>query len=233
MEPAYKLTLLMPCLNEAPTIAECVTRALESLKELDLQGECLIADNGSTDGSVELAEKSGARVIKVPARGYGHALIAGINAAVGDYIILGDSDMTYDFSASSLRKYIEAMDAGADLVIGNRFAGGIEPQAMPWLHRYIGTPMMSLAVNCLFGTALHDINCGLRGCKKEKITQLEFKSGGMEFASEMIVRAAKAKLRIEEVPTTLSKTKYDRRPHLRSFRDGYRHLRLWIQLWVS
>ncbi|HSV45489.1 MAG TPA: glycosyltransferase family 2 protein [Ramlibacter sp.] len=218
-----ELTLLMPCLNEARTVADCVRQALNYLRAAGLQGEVLVADNGSTDGSRELAREAGARVIEVPQRGYGAALIAGIAQAHGRFVIMGDADGSYDFSA--LDGYVARLRAGADLVMGNRFAGGIAPGAMPFLHRYLGNPVLSFVGRLFFRTRIRDFHCGLRGFSRSAIAGLGLVSPGMEFASEMVAKAALARLRIEEVPTTLRPDGRDRPPHLRTWRDGWRHLR--------
>ena len=218
-----ELTILMPCLNEAKTLKGCIDEAKEFLRRAGLAGEVLVADNGSTDGSQELAESSGARVVPVPQAGYGAALHGGIVAAQGRYVIMGDSDGSYDFSR--LEGYVERLRAGADLVIGNRFKGGVAPGAMPFLHRYLGNPVLSCVGRLFFRISIGDFHCGLRGGSREALLKLGLVTTGMEFASEMIAKAALARLRIEEVPTTLSPDGRDRPPHLRTWRDGWRHLR--------
>jgi glycosyltransferase involved in cell wall biosynthesis len=218
-----ELTILMPCLNEAETIAVCVEKAAAFLKKAGISGEVLIADNGSTDGSQGIATGLGARVVPVPEKGYGAALIGGINAARGRYIIMGDADDSYDFS--SLSAFVERLRGGADLVMGNRFKGGIEDGAMPPLHRYLGNPVLSFVGRLFFHIPVGDFHCGLRGFNAESIRALGLRTTGMEFASEMVVRAALAKLRIEEVPTTLKPDGRSRAPHLRTWRDGWRHLK--------
>ena len=222
-EPIFELTVLMPCLNEAKTVAACVKAAQAYLDESGIQGEVLVADNGSTDGSVEIAETAGARVVRVPTKGYGAALMAGINAALGRYVIMGDADCSYDFSR--LDGYMERLRAGADLVMGNRFQGGIEPGAMPALHRYLGNPVLSFIGRLFFRIKIGDFHCGLRGFSRQAIQRLGLVTPGMEFASEMVAKAALVKLRVEEVPTTLRPDKRGRPPHLRTWRDGWRHLR--------
>lgn len=217
------LTILMPCLNEARTVAACVGKAVSFLKRNRLAGEVLVADNGSTDGSQALARAAGARVIDVPERGYGAALRAGIAAAEGEFVIMGDADDSYDFSA--LEPFVEALRAGHQLVVGNRFRGGIAPGAMPWLHRHLGNPVLSFLGRRFFGGELRDFHCGLRGFHRRAILQLHLITPGMEFASEMIVKALQAGLRVAEVPTCLAKDGRDRPPHLRTWRDGWRHLR--------
>ncbi len=218
-----ELTILMPCLNEAITIEACIRAARGFLEKAGIDGEVLIADNGSTDGSVALASAAGARVVQVPVRGYGAALLAGINAAQGRYVIMGDADCSYDFSR--LDAYVDQLRAGAELVMGNRFKGGIAQGAMPFLHRYLGNPVLSFIGRLFFRTRIRDFHCGLRGFSREAIRRLGLVSGGMEFASEMVAKAALGGLRIVEVPTTLQPDGRDRPPHLRTWRDGWRHLR--------
>ncbi len=221
--PALELTILMPCLNEALTLGRCIAKAQHFLRSRGIRGEVLVADNGSTDGSQALAEQAGARVVAVPLRGYGAALIAGIEAAQGRFVIMGDSDDSYDFSA--LDPFVQALRAGQQLVVGNRFVGGIQPGAMPFLHRYLGNPVLSFLGRRFFGGALGDFHCGLRGFERAAMRQLRLVTPGMEFASEMIVKSLQAGLRIGEVPTVLSKDGRDRPPHLNTWRDGWRHLR--------
>jgi glycosyltransferase involved in cell wall biosynthesis len=217
------LTILMPCLNEAETLAICIGKARGFLARTGIIGEVLIADNGSTDGSQDIAKSAGARVVDVPARGYGAALGAGIEAAAGKWVIMGDADDSYDFA--NLDAFVDALRAGNQLVMGNRFAGGIAPGAMPWHHRYIGNPVLSFLGRLFFRAKAHDFHCGLRGFDRDAILGLNLRTSGMEFASEMLVKATLSDLRIAEVPTTLSKDGRSRPPHLRSFRDGWRHLR--------
>lgn len=219
-----ELTILMPCLNEAETLASCIRKALGYLAASGIKGEVLIADNGSSDGSQAIATGLGARVVPVPVRGYGAALIAGIKAAQGSYVIMGDSDDSYDFSR--LDGFVERLRAGADLVMGNRFKGGIAKGAMPPLHRYLGNPVLSTIGRVLYRTPIGDFHCGLRGFSRTAILRLGLTSPGMEFASEMVMKATLAGLRIAEVPTTLSPDGRSRPPHLRSWRDGWRHLKL-------
>ena len=218
-----ELTILMPCLNEAETIAPCIQKALAYLAQSGVSGEVLIADNGSTDGSQAIARGLGARVIDVPEKGYGAALIAGIAGARGRFVIMGDSDDSYDFSA--LDPFIAKLRDGFDLVMGNRFKGGIAPGAMPPLHRYLGNPVLSTIGRVFFGGPIRDFHCGLRGFSRVAIAALDLRAPGMEFASEMVVKATMRGLRITEVPTTLSPDGRSRPPHLRSWRDGWRHLR--------
>jgi hypothetical protein len=221
--PPIELTILMPCLNEAETLAICIEKALGFLRRSGISGEVLIADNGSSDGSQEIAARLGARVTHVPEKGYGAALIAGIAAARGRYVIMGDSDDSYDFSV--LDPFIAKLRDGFDLVMGNRFMGGIAPGAMPPLHRYLGNPVLSTIGRIFFASPIRDFHCGLRGFSRDAMMALELRAPGMEFASEMVVKATMRGLRIAEVPTTLSPDGRSRPPHLRSWRDGWRHLR--------
>ena len=220
---AIELTILMPCLNEARTLPSCVRKARAFLDRAGVRGEILIADNGSTDGSQSVALAHGARVVNVARRGYGAALIAGIASARGQFVIMGDSDDSYDFTA--LDPFVVALRGGVDLVMGNRFMGGVQRGAMPLLHRYLGNPVLSFVGRLLFHTPIGDFHCGLRGFRRAAILDLSLRCQGMEFASEMVVKATLAKLRIAEVPTTLAPDGRDRPPHLRSWRDGWRHLR--------
>ncbi|MBR0846043.1 glycosyltransferase family 2 protein [Bradyrhizobium liaoningense] len=221
--PELELTILMPCLNEAETLAVCVAKAQAFLRRAQITGEVLIADNGSTDNSQHIAEAGGARVIDVPIRGYGAALRAGIAAARGRYVVMGDADDSYDFAR--LDAFLERLRAGDDLVMGNRFRGGIEAGAMPFLHRYLGNPILSWLGRLFFRTPLRDFHCGMRGFSRDSIAKLDLRTTGMEFASEMVVRATLVGLKISEVPTTLSKDGRSRPPHLRTWRDGWRHLK--------
>lgn len=222
-EPAPEVSIVMPCLNEADTLETCIGKARRSLDELKIAGEVIIADNGSTDGSQAIAARMGARVVPVEAKGYGSSLMGGIAAARGKYVIMGDSDDSYDFT--NLGPFIEKLRAGYDLVMGNRFQGGIRPGAMPALHRYLGNPVLTGIGRVLFHSPCGDFHCGLRGFSKAAIKELDLRTTGMEFASEMVVKATLYKLRIAEVPTTLSPDGRNRPPHLRSWRDGWRHLR--------
>jgi glycosyltransferase involved in cell wall biosynthesis len=218
-----ELTILMPCLNEAETVGTCVDKALGFLRRAGVDGEVLVADNGSTDGSQAIAAARGARVVPVADRGYGAALIGGIAAARGRYIIMGDADDSYDFSR--LDGFLSALRGGADLVMGNRFQGGIQPGAMPPLHHWLGNPLLSFIGRLFFKIRVHDFHCGLRGFNAQAMRALDLRTTGMEFASEMVVRAALEKLRVVEVPTTLSPDGRSRPPHLRTWRDGWRHLK--------
>jgi len=223
MTDDLELTILMPCLNEAATVAACVDAAQAAIRGLGISGEVLVADNGSTDGSRELAAAHGARVVPVAERGYGAALLAGIEAARGRYVVMGDADLSYDFGETG--RYLERLRAGDDLVMGNRFTGAIEPGAMRPLHRYLGNPVLSAIGRLFFGSPVGDFHSGMRGFRREAMLGLHLRTTGMEFASEMIVRASLAKLRIGEVPTTLRPDRRGRPPHLRTWRDGWRHLR--------
>ena len=220
---AVELTILMPCLNEAETLGTCVRKAMDYLARSGVAGEVLVADNGSADGSQAIAQGLGARVVPVARRGYGAALIAGIAAARGRYVIMGDSDDSYDFT--NLDAFVEKLRQGFDLVMGNRFRGGIKPGAMPPLHRYLGNPVLSTIGRVFFGSPVRDFHCGLRGFNRQAMLGLDLRAPGMEFASEMVVKATVQGLRITEVPTTLSPDGRSRPPHLRSWRDGWRHLR--------
>ena len=219
-----ELTILMPCLNEAETIQTCVRKARGYIESRGIRGEVIVADNGSTDGSQALAESCGARVVPIPTRGYGAALLGGIEAARGTFIIMGDADDSYDFTA--LDPFVDKLRNGYQLVMGNRFLeGGIRPNAMPPLHRYLGNPVLSGIGRLLFPSPVGDFHCGLRGFRRDAVLSLALRAPGMEFASEMVVKATLRKLRITEVPTTLSPDGRSRPPHLRSWRDGWRHLR--------
>jgi glycosyltransferase involved in cell wall biosynthesis len=218
-----ELTILMPCLNEAETLAVCITKAVSWLERSGVQGEVLIADNGSTDGSQAIAIGAGARVVPIAAKGYGSALLGGIKAARGRFVIMGDSDDSYDFG--NLDAFVEKLRDGHALVMGNRFKGGIKKGAMPPLHRYIGNPVLTAIGRIFFHSPCGDFHCGLRGFDREAILGLDLQAPGMEFASEMVVKATIHGLNITEVPTTLSPDGRSRPPHLRSWRDGWRHLR--------
>jgi glycosyltransferase involved in cell wall biosynthesis len=218
-----ELTILMPCLNEAETVGACVDQALGFLRRAGVDGEVLVADNGSSDGSPSVAEARGARVVPVRERGYGAALSGGIAAARGRYLIMGDADESYDFAR--LDGFLEELRNGADLVMGNRFKGGIRPGAMPALHRWLGNPLLSYVGRRLFRIQVGDFHCGLRGVNAQSIRALDLRTPGMEFASEMVVRAALEGLKVVEVPTTLAPDGRSRPPHLRTWRDGWRHLK--------
>jgi hypothetical protein len=213
----------MPCLNEAETVATCVRKAMGFLAESGIDGEVVVADNGSTDGSQRLATGAGARVVAIKHKGYGNALMGGIAAARGKYVIMGDADDSYDFT--HLMPFVTELRKGYDLVMGNRFKGGIEPGAMPRLHKYLGNPVLSFLGRLFFPSVIGDFHCGLRGFSKEGALALGLQATGMEFASEMVVKATLWGQKITEVPTTLKKDGRSRPPHLRSWRDGWRHLR--------
>lgn len=218
-----ELSIVMPCLNEAETLKTCIDKAMKYLKENNIKGEVVIGDNGSTDGSQTIAIQAGARVIDVPRKGYGSALMAAIEASYGKYVIMGDSDDSYDFSRLGL--FVEKLREGYDLVMGNRFKGGVAKGAMPFLHRYLGNPVLSFIGRLFFGSKARDFHCGLRGFRQDIVSHLNLQTTGMEFASEMVVKATIFKLKITEVPTTLSPDGRSRPPHLRTWRDGWRHLR--------
>ena len=223
-----ELTILMPCLNEAETVESCVRKAREFLTRAAVRGEVLVADNGSTDDSAEIARRAGARVAHIAAKGYGNALSGGIQAAQGRFVIMADADGSYDFS--QLDGFLESLRAGNALVIGHRFRGGIHPAAMPWLHRYLGNPVLSFLGRMFFSCRIGDFHCGLRGIDRAAALRLGLRAPGMEFASEMIVKAVLAGLKIAEVPTVLRPAGRSRPPHLRSWRDGWRHLRFLLMM---
>ncbi|HEX8154682.1 MAG TPA: glycosyltransferase family 2 protein [Thermoanaerobaculia bacterium] len=218
-----ELSIVMPCLNEAETLATCIRKAQKSLADGHIDGEVVIADNGSTDGSIEIAESLGARVVRVQEKGYGNALRGGIAAARGRYVIMADADDSYDFSR--LEPFVERLRAGDELVMGNRFAGGVLPGAMPPLHRYLGNPVLTGIGRLFFRSPVGDFHCGLRGFTKAAYERMHLRTTGMEFASEMVVKATLLGMRISEVPTVLHPDGRSRPPHLRSWRDGWRHLR--------
>ena len=223
MEKPIELTIVMPCLNEAETLKICIDKAMKYLNDNNISGEVVIGDNGSTDGSQDIARSCGARIVDIPRKGYGSALMGAIQAAKGKYVIMGDSDDSYDFS--NLNAYLEKLREGFDLVMGNRFKGGIAKGAMPFLHYYLGNPVLSFIGKLFFGGGVNDFHCGLRGFRQDIVTVLNLQTTGMEFASEMVVKAQIKKLKIIEVPTTLSVDGRSRPPHLRTWRDGWRHLR--------
>lgn len=222
-EAQPEVTILMPCLNEAETIAACIKKAADFLRRANVSGEILVADNGSVDGSVELSRNAGARVVSISEKGYGAALMGGIAEARGRYIIMGDADDSYDFA--NLDLFVDKLRGGHDLVMGNRFQGGIEPGAMPVLHRYLGNPVLSFIGRHFFKIPIWDFHCGLRGFSKSAVGKLDLKTTGMEFASEMVVKSALMGLSITEVPTTLKPDGRTRAPHLKTWRDGWRHLK--------
>jgi hypothetical protein len=238
VDAEVEISVVLPCLDEAETLETCVQKALCSLAELGVAGEVVVADNGSTDGSQQIARSAGARVVDVPVRGYGAALRAGIAAARGRFVIMADADDSY--ALEDLGPFVQALRGGADLVMGNRFAGGIAPGAMPFLHRHLGNPVLSWLGRLFFRIPTHDFHCGMRGMRRDAVLGLGLRTSGMEFASEMVVRSALARLRIVEVPTTLRPDGRSRGPHLRTWRDGWRHLRFllafsprWLFLYPS
>jgi len=218
-----ELSIVLPCLNEERTVGRCVAQAMSFLARQKIKGEVLVADNGSTDRSAEIAKSNGAVVVQVDKKGYGNALKGGFEAARGIFIIIADADDSYDLV--NLMPFVEKLRAGYDLVIGNRFKGGIKKGAMPWHHKYIGNPMLSFIGQLFFKTPVKDFHCGLRGFTKQAVEKMNLQTTGMELASEMVIKSSILGMRVCEVPTTLSPDGRDRRPHLRSFRDGWRHLR--------
>ena len=223
---SIELTIVMPCLNEAETLETCITKARSFLDRSGIAGEIVVGDNGSTDGSIAIARRCGARVINIPITGYGAALYGAIVASRGKYCVMGDSDDSYDFS--SLDAFVRALRAGADLVMGNRFLGGIQPGAMPWKNRYIGNPVLSGVGQFLFRAPTRDFHCGLRAFSRDAFLRMDLRTTGMEFASEMVIKATLMGMRVVEVPTTLSRDGRSRPPHLRPYRDGWRHLRFML-----
>jgi len=218
-----ELSVVMPCLNERETVGVCVRKALASLHEAGIRGEVIVGDNGSTDESVEIARSEGARVVHVEEKGYGSALRGGILAACGEYVVMADSDDSYDFG--HITRFLEQLRAGSDLVMGNRFRGGIAKGAMPPLHRYFGNPVLTGIGKLFFHSPCHDFHCGMRGFRKDSFVRMDIRSTGMEFASEMVVKAGLLGMKVSEVPTTLSPDGRSHPPHLRTWRDGWRHLR--------
>lgn len=222
------VSVVIPCLNEANSIAYCIDKALKAFEEAGINGEVIIGDNGSTDGSVQIAEEHGARVAHVKLKGYGHALRGGIEAAHGKFIIMGDADDSYDFS--EVPRFVAKWHDGFEVVMGNRFKGEIKPGAMPWHHKYIGNPALSGILRLLFQTTISDSHCGMRGFTKDAYMRMELRTTGMEFASEFVIKAVKLGVNMCEIPITLWPDKRGRPPHLRSFRDGWRHLRFMMLL---
>ena len=221
-----EVSVVMPCLNEAETLASCIGKAQRGLRQANIAGEVIVADNGSNDGSVEIAERMGARVVIVRAKGYGNALMGGIAIASGKYVVMGDADDSYDFG--HIPRFVEQLREGADVVMGNRFRGGIQKDAMPALHRYFGNPLLTRIGRLFFHSPVGDFYCGLRGFRKEAYDRMGLRTTGMEFATEMVVKATLMRLRIAEVPTTLSPDGRSRPPHLRTWRDGWRTLRFFL-----
>ena len=218
-----EVSVVIPCLNEERTLGACIDRALAAFEAAGIAGEVVVADNGSSDTSVDVAERHGARVVHAPVKGYGSALRKGIEEAHGDFIVLGDADGSHDFSETP--RFVAKWREGYEFVVGNRFRGEIKDRAMPWHHKYLGTPFLSALLHLFFGAGVGDINCGMRGMTRELCQRLDFRTTGMEFASESLIKAAKSGARMAEVPITMWPDLRDRPPHLRPFRDGWRHLR--------
>jgi glycosyltransferase involved in cell wall biosynthesis len=225
-QAAIEVSIVMPCLNEAETLATCIRKAQQAIEKHHLAAEIVVADNGSTDGSQVVAKELGVRVVDVARKGYGSALIGGIEAARGRFVIMGDADDSYDFT--DIAPLVEKLRQGYDLVMGNRFAGGIESGAMVWSHRWVGNPVLTYISRVFFKTPVGDMHCGLRGFRKESIQKLRLRATGMEFASEMVVKASLQRMKIAEVPVTLRPDGRTRPPHLRTWRDGWRHLRFML-----
>ncbi len=223
---AIEVSIVMPCLNEQETIGQCIEKAMRSFRENGISGEVIVADNGSTDGSQDIARNLGARVVDVPVKGYGSALLGGVEAARGRYIIMGDSDDSYDFS--NIMPFVEELRKGHDLVMGNRFKGGLMPGAMPWLHKWLGNPVLSWLGRLFFRCPVYDFHCGLRGFRKTAFDEMRLQTTGMEFASEMVIKSTLLRHKITEVPIVLHKDGRSRPPHLRTWRDGWRHLRFML-----
>jgi glycosyltransferase involved in cell wall biosynthesis len=223
---AVEVSIVMPCLNEAETLATCIQQAQQAIEREGLAAEIIVADNGSTDGSQVIAKELGVRVVPIARKGYGSALIGGINAARGRFVIMGDADDSYDFTA--IAPLIDKLREGYDLVVGNRFRGGIESGAMPWSHRWVGNPVLTFISRVFFHTPVGDAHCGLRGFRKDAYERMKLRATGMEFASEMVIKASLKRMRIAEVPVTLRPDGRTRPPHLRTWRDGWRHLRFML-----
>jgi glycosyltransferase involved in cell wall biosynthesis len=225
-QTAVEVSIVMPCLNEVETLATCIEKARRGIEKGSLSAEIIVADNGSTDGSQAVAREHGALLIEVPRKGYGSALIGGIDAAQGRFVIMGDADDSYDFTA--IGPLVDKLREGYDLVMGNRFAGGIQAGAMVWSHRWVGNPALTFISRLFFHTPVRDMHCGLRAFRKDSYDRLRLQATGMEFASEMVIKASLQKMRIAEVPVTLSPDGRSRPPHLRTWRDGWRHLRFML-----
>lgn len=221
-----EVSVVMPCLDESETVANCIGKAQRALRDANIAGEIIVADNGSGDGSVEIAEKMGARVVNIEPKGYGNALMGGIAAASGKYVVMGDADESYDFG--HIPRFVEQLRLGADVVMGNRFRGGIQKGAMPPLHRYVGNPLLTRIGRLFFHSSVGDFYCGLRGFRKDAYDRMDLRTTGMEFATEMVVKATLLRMRVAEVPTTLSPDGRNRPPHLRTWRDGWRTLRFFM-----
>ena len=226
--PGPVASVVMPCLNEERTLPRCIAAARRGFDAAGIAGEVIVVDNGSTDRSVAVAEGLGARIVQCERRGYGNALRAGFAAARGRFILMGDADESYDFA--ELPRFWKEIEAGHDLVMGSRLKGRIEPGAMPWLHRYVGNPLLSGVLRLLFRAPVSDAHCGMRAFTKEAVAKMDLRTGGMELASEIVIKAGAARLRIGEIPITLHKDARGRPPHLRSFRDGWRHLRYMLMM---
>ncbi len=220
---AIELSVVMPCLNERRTVGGCVQQALDTMRANGIAGEVIVADNGSTDDSAGIALEAGARVVSIPEKGYGSALTGGIAAARGRYVLMADADASYDLT--QIPGFLEQLRAGADLVMGNRFRGGIAERAMPSLHRYLGNPLLTGVGRLFFRSPCGDFHCGIRGFRKDSFARMDIRSTGMEFASEMVVKASLLRMKVSEIPASLSPDGRDRPPHLRTWRDGWRHLR--------
>jgi glycosyltransferase involved in cell wall biosynthesis len=223
---APEVSVVIPCLNEEHTIGTCVKKCLEEFRQDAIEGEVVVIDNGSTDATSSAANRENARVVLHTIRGYGSALMRGITESRGRYIIMADGDDTYDFS--DIGKFLTLLRSGVDLVMGNRFKKTMKHDAMPWLHRHIGTPFLTAVLNALFRTGINDINCGMRGFSKEAVEKMRLERPGMEFAAEMIIKAAALGFRIEEIPIHYKASVPERKPHVRTFRDGWRHLRFML-----
>jgi glycosyltransferase involved in cell wall biosynthesis len=221
-----EVSIVMPCLNEAETLATCIQQAQQAIDKEGLAAEIIVADNGSTDGSQVIARELGVRVVPIATKGYGSALIGGINAARGRFVIMGDADDSYDFTA--IAPLIDKLREGFDLVVGNRFRGGIASGAMPWSHRWVGNPVLTFISRVFFHTPVGDAHCGLRGFRKDAYENMRLRARGMEFASEMVIKASLKRMRIAEVPVRLRPDGRTRPPHLRTWRDGWRHLRFML-----
>lgn len=226
IDAPYEVSILLPCLNEAETVGPCVTAAVETLQRLGVRGEVIVIDNGSTDDSVAIASRCGARVVHEERRGYGSALMRGAEEAQARFLIMADADQSYDLT--DLERFIAGLRDRADLVMGTRLRGTIEPGAMPWLHRWIGNPLLTGLLRLLFGTQVSDAHCGMRAFTKDAYRRMHLQTTGMEFASEMVIKAILGNMRIVEIPITLHPDGRNRQPHLRSFRDGWRHLRFMV-----
>ena len=221
-----EVSVVIPCLNEARSVGACIDKALSAFEAADIRGEVVVADNGSSDDSIAVAERHGARVVHVALKGYGNALRKGIEEAKGQFIVMGDADDSYDFS--EVPRFVAEWRQGYELVMGNRFKGEIKAGSMPWHHKYVGNPVLTGILNLFFHAGISDAHCGMRGFTRDLYRRMDLRTGGMEFASELVIKAAKLGARVSEIPITLWPDKRERRPHLRSFRDGWRHLRFML-----